>query len=240
MLTISSYAYNQDMKIVSRHSWQVTTAQARAIQIELAGEVSRISHIVSPRYIAGVDISVNRFSKTGTGAVVVLSYPGLEIEETQVVTDLIEFPYVPGLLSFREAPLLLAAFKKLTLVPDIVLVDGQGIAHPRRIGIASHLGLLLGIPTIGCAKSRLCGEHEIPYAAAGSYRELKDKGEVIGAVLRTRESVKPLYISIGHMVDLPAAIHWVLACCRGYRLPEPTRLAHMAAGGNLKEVVALH
>ena len=118
---------------------------------------------------------------------VVLSYPDLQIVETQVVTDRIEFPYVPGLLSFREAPLILAAFEKIKITPDLVMVDGQGIAHPRRFGIASHLGLLLGIPTIGCAKSRLCGEHEIPGNEAGSYAELKDNGEVIGAVLRTRD-----------------------------------------------------
>ncbi len=193
-----------------------------------------------PRYIAGVDISVNRFSKTGTGAVVVLTFPALRVAEIQVVTDRINFPYVPGLLSFREAPLLLAAFEKLKLKPDIVMVDGQGVAHPRRFGIASHLGLLLGIPTIGCAKSRLCGEHDTPDVKAGSFAELKDGGKVIGAVLRTRYNVKPLYVSIGHMIDLPDAVKWVMACCRGYRLPEPTRLAHQAAGGNLKPVVALH
>jgi deoxyribonuclease V len=205
-----------------------------AIQMELAGEVSRAGKISAPHFIAGVDISVNRFSKIGTGAVVVLSYPGLELVETQSVTANIEFPYVPGLLSFREAPLILAAFEKITLTPDIVMVDGQGIAHPRRFGIASHLGLLLGLPTIGCAKSRLCGEHEIPSNEAGSYKELKDNNEVIGAVLRTKTGVKPLYVSIGHMIDLTSAMEWVVACCRGYRLPEPTRLAHQAAGGNLK------
>jgi deoxyribonuclease V len=228
------------MKITQRHSWQVTPAQAIEIQKKLAGEVSKTGSISAPRHIAGVDISVNRFSKTGTGAVVVLSYPDLQVVESQVVIDRINFPYVPGLLSFREAPLLLAAFEKIKITPDIVMVDGQGIAHPRRCGIASHLGLLLGIPTIGCAKSRLCGEHEIPGIKTGNYTELKDNGKVIGAVLRTRENVKPLYISIGHMIDLPLAIKWVMACCRGYRLPEPTRLAHQAAGGNLKTVVALH
>jgi deoxyribonuclease V len=207
--------------------------------MKLAHEVLRTGNVSAPRFIAGVDISVNRFSKIGTGAVVVLSYPDLQVAEVQVVTDRIEFPYVPGLLSFREAPLLLAAFEKVALTPDIVMVDGQGIAHPRRLGIASHLGLLLGIPTIGCAKSRLCGEHKIPANEAGSYAELTDDGEVIGAVLRTRAGVKPLYISIGHMIDLPSAIKWVMACCRGYRLPEPTRLAHQAAGGNLKTEVAL-
>jgi deoxyribonuclease V len=228
------------MRIIQRHSWQVSTKQAIEIQKKLAGEVSRTGSVSTPHFIAGVDISVNRFSKTGTGAVVVLSYPDLQVVETQVVTDRVVFPYVPGLLSFREAPLLLAAFEKIKIKPDIIMVDGQGIAHPRRCGIASHLGLLLGISTIGCAKSRLCGEHEIPGIKAGSFTELKDDGEVIGAVLRTRENVKPLYISIGHMIDLPVAIKWVMACYRGYRLPEPTRLAHQAAGGNLKTVVALH
>ncbi len=228
------------MKITQCHSWQVTPAQAIEIQKNLAGEVSTTGNIKAPRYIAGVDISVNRFSKTGTGAVVVLNYPALQVVEVQVVKDLITFPYVPGLLSFRETPLLLSAFKTLKITPDIIMVDGQGIAHPRRCGIASHLGLLLNMPTIGCAKSRLCGEYENPGIKAGSFAELKDNGEVIGAVLRTRDNVKPLYISIGHMIDLPAAIKWVIACCRGYRLPEPTRLAHQAAGGNLKTAVALH
>jgi deoxyribonuclease V len=228
------------MRIIQRHSWQVSTKQAIEIQKKLADEVSRTGSFSAPRYIAGVDISVNRFNKTGTGAVVVLNYPDLQVVESQVVTDRVVFPYVPGLLSFREAPLLLAAFEKIKITPNIVMVDGQGIAHPRRCGIASHLGLLLGIPTIGCAKSRLCGEHEMPGIKAGNYTELKHNGEVIGAVLRTRENVKPLYISIGHMIDLRLAIKWVMACCRGYRLPEPTRLAHQAAGGNLKTVVALH
>jgi deoxyribonuclease V len=228
------------MQIVQRHSWQVTTTQAIEIQKTLASEVIKTGSVSAPHFIAGVDISVNRFSKTSTGAVVVLSYPDLQVVETQVVTDRITFPYVPGMLSFREAPLILAAFEKIKIKPDIVMVDRQGIAHPRRFGIASHLGLILGIPTIGCAKSRLCGEHEIPGTQAGSFAELKDNGEVIGAVLRTRENVKPLYISVGHLIDLPAAMKWVLAYCRGYRLPEPTRLAHQAAGGNLKTAVALH
>ena len=231
---IYCYVYNQGMHIINRHGWQVSISQAMAIQKELAAEVSRVSHITAPRLIAGVDISVNQWTKTGTGAVVVLSYPDLEIVETKVVTDRVDFPYIPGLLSFREAPLLLAAFEKIILTPDLVLVDGQGITHPRRMGIASHLGLILGIPTIGCAKSRLCGECKMPGIGVGNYEELIDNNEVIGAVLRTKAGVKPLYISIGHMIDLPSAMNWVMACCRGYRLPEPTRLAHQAAGGNLK------
>jgi deoxyribonuclease V len=227
------------MRIVQRHGWQVTPARAREIQSALAGEVTRTGDVADPHLIAGVDISVNRWTKTGTGAVIVLSYPGLEPVEIQTVTDRIEFPYVPGLLSFREMPLLLAACGQLTVTPDLFMVDGQGIAHPRRMGLASHLGLCLDVPTIGCAKSRLCGTHAEPGIQAGSYAELLDNGEVTGAVLRTRTGVKPLYISTGHRIDLPAAVRWVLACCRGYRLPEPTRLAHQAAGGFLKNSVAL-
>ena len=222
------------MEIIQRHGWQVSTARALEIQMELAAQVSRTNNITSPHLIAGVDISVDRAAGEGTGAVVVLSYPGLDLVETGVVTDRVSFPYVPGLLSFRESPLILAACEKLTVTPDLVMVDGQGVAHPRRMGLASHLGLFLNTPTIGCAKSRLCGHHEEPGAEAGNYAELTDGGEVIGAALRTRAGVNPVYVSIGHMVDLQAAIHWVLACCRGYRLPEPTRLAHQAAGGNLK------
>ena len=239
-MPVSRYCvYNHCMQIVRMHSWNVSTKEAREIQEKLASQVSRECKVNNPRLIAGVDISVNRFSKTGRGAVVVLSYPTLEIVETSVVTDSITFPYIPGLLSFREMPLLLAAFEKIKNTPDLVLVDGQGIAHPRRIGLASHLGLVLNIPTIGCAKSRLCGEHDVTGMKAGSYTGLKDSGEVIGAVLRTRDGVRPVYVSIGHMIDLPSAVHWVEACCRGYRLPEPTRLAHQAAGGNLKETKSL-
>jgi deoxyribonuclease V len=227
------------MRIVNRHGWQVTTARAREIQSGLAGEVSRTGDVSDPHFIAGVDISVDRWAKTGTGAVVVLSYPGLELVEIQTVTDRIDFPYVPGLLSFREAPLLLAACERLSVTPDLVMVDGQGIAHPRRMGLASHLGLCLDIPAIGCAKSRLCGSHEELDNEAGSHTELLDNGEVIGAVLRTRTGVRPVYVSTGHRIDLPAAVRWVLACCRGYRLPEPTRLAHQAAGGFLKKDKAL-
>jgi deoxyribonuclease V len=221
------------MEIIRRHEWRVTTARAREIQEELAGQVSRQGRIENPRLVGGLDISVNRWVKTGTAAAVVLSFPDLELLETSVVTGPIEFPYVPGLLSFREAPLTLAACAKLTLTPDVFLVDGQGIAHPRRLGIASHLGLCLGVPTIGCAKSRLIGTHEEPAWAAGSFTDLVDDAEVIGAVLRTRAGIRPVYVSIGNNIDLESAVGLVLGCCKGYRLPEPARLAHQAAGGNL-------
>jgi deoxyribonuclease V len=222
--------YNQVMKIAGRYDWNVTTARAREMQLELAPRISRIGKVTSPELIAGVDVSINRFAKTGAAAVVVLRYPDMEIVETGLAEDSVKFPYVPGLLTFREAPLVLAAFEKLKVTPNLVIVDGQGIAHPRRIGLAAHLGLCIGLPTIGCAKSRYIGEHEIPGDEAGNSAELRDGDEVIGAVVRTKAGVKPVYISIGHMIDLPSAVRWTLACCRGYRLPEPTRLAHMAAG----------
>ncbi|MFC2001518.1 deoxyribonuclease V [Chloroflexota bacterium] len=223
------------MEVARFHGWQVTVVQALDIQSKLAAQVSRRCEVITPRYIAGVDISVNKEERTAVGAVVVLSYPELEMVETKVVTGKLDFPYVPGLLSFREAPLILAACEQLTFTPDLILVDGQGIAHPRRIGLASHLGLFLNTLTIGCAKSRLCGSHEMPGIGPGSYAEVIDRGETIGAALRTKSGVKPVYVSIGHKVDLPIAINWVMVCCRGYRLPEPTRLAHLAAGGNLKQ-----
>jgi deoxyribonuclease V len=196
--------------------------------------VSRNSEAVTPHFIAGVDISAGKRGEMAKGAVVVLSYPELRVVETKVVNGELDFPYIPGLLSFRESPLILAACERLTATPDLILVDGQGVAHPRRMGLASHLGLFLNTPTIGCAKSLLCGRHEMPGDKPGSYAEVVDRGETIGVVLRTKSVTKPIYVSIGHKIDLQTAIYWVLECCRGYRLPEPTRLAHLAAGGNLK------
>ena len=222
------------MKVESLHSWQVSTTQALEIQQRLAEQVSKRSEVTTPRFIAGVDISVGKGEEIATGAVVILNYPELRVVETQIAQDKLWLPYIPGLLSFRESPLILAACQKLTIAPDLILVDGQGIAHPRRLGLASHLGLFLNTPTIGCAKSLLCGKHEAPGIEPGSYTEVVDRGEIIGAALRTKLRVKPVYVSIGHKVDLQTAIHWVMNCCRGYRLPEPTRLAHLAAGGNLK------
>ncbi|MFC1955819.1 deoxyribonuclease V [Chloroflexota bacterium] len=225
------------MEVGKLHGWQVNTAQALEIQMRLANQVSGITEVINPCFIAGVDISVKRERGTATAAAVVLSYPELRLVETQMVKEELDYSYVPGLLSFREAPLILAACEKLTVTPDLVMVDGQGIAHTRRMGLASHLGLFLNTPTIGCNKSRLCGSHEEPGMEPGDYSELVDRDEVIVAVLRTKLAVNPVYVSIGHKIDLQTAINWVLECCRGYRLPEPTRLAHLAAGGNLKQEV---
>jgi deoxyribonuclease V len=162
-----------------------------------------------------------------------LSYPELEIVEVEAFETDLCFPYVPGLLSFREAPPIIELFGKLRNKPDLLVVDGQGVAHPRRLGIASHLGLWLGIPTIGCAKSRLCGTHDDIGGFAGSRVALKDGEEVIGEVLRSRAGSRPLYISVGHKINLEKAVEWVIVLTKGYRLPEPSRLAHLAAGGNL-------
>lgn len=218
------------MKILQLHSWDVTAQEALNIQIELAKQVSRVSQIGEVRLIAGVDMAVGRSGREGRAAVVLLDYPELKAREIQVAEAKVLFPYIPGLLSFREAPIVLGAFAKLTTTPDIVFVDGQGIAHPRRIGIASHIGLFLDLPTIGCAKSILIGHHADLPLEAGSSVPLIDRGEVIGAAVRTKTGVKPVYVSIGHKVDLDSAIKWVLACTRGYRLPEPIRLADRVAG----------
>jgi deoxyribonuclease V len=213
------------------HDWNLTIPQARDKQNRLASDVCRLGNVVSPRFIAGIDVSSPlRARGIGTAAVVVLEYPGLELVETRAVRGNIDFPYVPGLLSFREAPLILRAFAQVTHTPDLIIVDGQGIAHPRRLGIAAHLGLFFDIPTIGCAKSRLCGTYSEPESAAGNFEELMDNGESIGVVLRTKNNTNPLFISIGNKISIEDAIYWIMSCCRGYRLPEPIRFAHQAAG----------
>jgi deoxyribonuclease V len=212
----------------------MTPDQAKKVQRELAVMVSRRNEVEAVRLIAGVDISAPNAAGLARAAVVVLSYPELTLVERKVITKEVMFPYVPGLLSFRESPLIIAACEELEAIPDLILVDGQGIAHPRRLGLASHLGLLWGRPTIGCAKSRLCGKHNRVPPEPGSYAEITDNSEVIGAALCTKAHTAPLYISIGHKVDLETAITWVLRCCRGQRLPEPTRLAHLAASGHLE------
>jgi deoxyribonuclease V len=162
-------------------------------------------------------------------AVVLLSYPELETIEIARAEKPLVFPYVPGLLSFREGPAVLAAFEKLSRMPDLVMFDGQGIAHPRRLGIAAHMGVLLDLPSLGVAKSILTGHGPDPGPNPGDWSPLTHRGEVVGAALRTKLKVKPVYISLGHRLDLPLALHWVMAVCRGYRLPEPTRRAHNAA-----------
>ncbi len=220
------------MHVERLHGFAVTTHEAIGIQQDLAPRVVTRNSLKDVRHVLGLDVSVERNGEA-TAAAVTVTYPGLQIAEKVVLKDKVEFPYVPGLLSFREIPISLRVCEKLVIGPDLVMVDGQGRAHPRRIGLASHLGLFLGIPTIGCAKSRLCGDCVEPAEFPGSRNELKDNMEVIGTVLRTRSGSKPLFISVGHMIDLSAAVDWVLKCCLGYRLPEPTRLAHLASKGQV-------
>jgi deoxyribonuclease V len=218
------------------HSWDVTIHQAEEIQRKLASQVITSNKSGEVRLVAGVDISGEYGQGKARGAVVVLSYPELKPVEVKVAEIKPAFVYRPGFLSFRESPVILAALEKLESEPDLIMVDGQGLAHPRRLGIASHLGLLLDRPAIGCAKSILLGTCQPPAAEVGSFSYLEDRGEVIGAALRTRDGAQPVYVSIGHRIDLTGAIAWTLKCCRGYRLPEPTRLAHLAAAGQLKEI----
>jgi deoxyribonuclease V len=216
------------MEIRDLHPWGVSPAEAVAIQRWLASQVIVGGAPRDVRVVAGADISVG--GGRGCGAVVLLSYPELTLLERQVVEAELAFPYVPGLLAFREVPVLAEAFRRLSRRPDLLLVDGQGLAHPRRLGIACHLGLLLDLPTIGCAKSRLVGEHGPLGEEAGSRTDLRDGPDVIGLVLRTRARVRPVYVSVGHRIGLNEAAEWVLRLCRGFRLPQPARLAHQAAG----------
>ncbi len=215
-------------KLVDYH--QCSPHQAIGIQQTLAEKVFTNGKVVEPGYIAGVDVSVNQENGQGTAAVVVMSYPDFDIIEITYETCRVRFPYIPGLLSFRELPLIIAAFDRLHVKPGLVIVDGHGIAHPRRLGIASHFGLMVDIPVIGCAKSVLCGQYRQPAELAGSHSPLIDKGEVIGNVLRTKQGVRPVFVSSGNRIDLDDATKWVAATCRSYRLPEPVRQAHLAAG----------
>jgi len=226
------------MEIRDLHPWNVSPAEAVAVQRRLAAQVVREGAPQDVRVVAGADISVG--GGRGRGAVVLLSYPELRPLEQQVVEAELAFPYVPGLLAFREVPVLAEAFRRLSQRPDLLLVDGQGLAHPRRFGIACHLGLLLDLPTIGCAKSRLVGEFGLLAEEAGSRTELRDGPEVLGLVLRTRAGVTPVYVSVGHRIGLSEAAEWTLRLCRGYRLPEPARLAHQAAGGQMVRIAAAH
>ena len=219
------------MEVKHLHNWDVSTKEAVEIQKELAAQIDVGDGIGTPSLIAGVDVSGANEERIAKAAIVMLDYPDLNVIDTVIIEAEVNFPYVPGLLSFREMPLLIKVLEKLDAVPDLVLVDGQGIAHPRRLGLASHLGLFLDIPTIGCAKSRFIGTHgELPDMAK-TWTELFDGNKVIGAAVRTKIKTNPLYISVGHKISLPKAIYWTLQCCKKHRLPEPTRLAHQAASG---------
>lgn len=207
------------------HRWKLTPKEAVALQRVLANRISCVRESGPFRLIAGLDAAFSRDGRNAIAGVVLWDAQSREVVERHVARRRIHFPYIPGLLSFREAPALLAVLRRLRIPADLLMCDGQGLAHPRRLGIASHMGLVTKIPAIGCAKSRLVGTHEDPPLRRGDSVALWDQGEIIGRVLCTRDAVRPLYISIGHRIDLESACDLVLSTTAGFRLPEPTRLA---------------
>lgn len=218
------------MQINQRHNWNLTTSEAKAIQEELQKEVITEDKFKQPiKYVAGVDMGFEADGTISRAAVAVLNFPELQLQEQSIVRRATSFPYIPGFLSFREIPAVLDALQKINTIPDIILCDGQGFAHPRRFGIACHLGVIVDIPTIGVAKSWLIGKYEEVPQTKGSWQPLIHKNETIGAVLRTRSHVKPVYVSSGHRISLATAIDYVLRCTPKYRLPETTRIADKLA-----------
>lgn len=207
------------------HSWSVTPRRAVAIQRELAGRVIRRGRVGNVRLLAGVDLAFSREREKCISGVVVWDVRAHKVVEQHVARLPVRFPYVPGLLSFREAPAILVVLRKLRCEPDAFLFDGQGYAHPRRLGLASHVGLLIDRPSVGCAKSLLVGTCRQPGSSKGSTAPITHDGERIGTVVRTRDSVKPVYVSVGHRLSLNAAVEIALAASAGFRIPEPTRLA---------------
>ena len=218
------------MKIQHLHRWDVSYKEAVGIQRKL--KESLVLHDRDfPKQItiiAGADISYSRHSDLFFAAVILLEYPTMAVVEEACFTERVLFPYIPGLLSFREGPAVLKAFENLHNIPDVVIFDGQGIAHPRGIGLASHMGLFLDIPAVGCAKKRLVGEYGEVGHEVGDYADLILNDRVVGAAVRTKKKVKPVFVSPGHKISLRRAVDLVLSCCKGYRLSEPVRMAHLA------------
>jgi deoxyribonuclease V len=229
--TVGKKREPETMDIAQLHPWNLDYEQARAVQERLGRRVSlRPLPLGKIAYVAGSDVAVSRKLDLLVAAVVVVSFPDLEVQEMRTAALRPRFPYVPGYLSFRELPVLARCLRRVRTPFQAMLCDGQGIAHPRGLGLAAHLGLALGIPTVGCAKSRLIGDHGEVGTRRGDFEPLTLDGRRIGSVLRTRRSVKPIFVSPGHLVDHPGSRRITLACLTRYRLPEPTRLAHIAAG----------
>jgi deoxyribonuclease V len=213
-----------------QHRWDLAPSEAILLQHDLARSVIQHGGVDTVGNVAGIDVSYR--VGIAYAAAVVFSYPELRLLDYALVKRRVRFPYVPGLLSFREGPAVVEAVQKLKTVPDLLMFDAHGLAHPRRFGLASHIGVMLDIPSIGCAKTKLCGEYTEPGAQRGDYSYLVDRDETIGAVVRTRVAVKPVFVSIGHRVDLGMSVALVLKCCDKYRLPEPTRWAdHLTRKG---------
>lgn len=219
------------MKIEPRHAWPATAEEATVIQQQLRGEIIAEDQLGPVQRVAGVDVGFEAGGTITRAAIAVLSFPELQLVEQAIARRPTTFPYIPGFLSFREIPAVLDAFAQITTPPDLLLCDGQGIAHPRRMGIAAHLGLLVDLPSIGVGKSLLVGKHDEVPEERGAWQPLRHRGETVGAVLRTRVGTKPLYISLGHRISLLTAIDYVMRCTTKYRLPETTRHAHKLASG---------
>jgi deoxyribonuclease V len=217
--------------MLQRHPWPQTIEEAIAIQEQLRSEVITENQLETVRYVAGVDVGYDSPEEVSRAAVTVLSFPDLQLLQQAVVGSPTTFPYIPGFLSFREVPAVLEALENISLRPDLILCDGQGLAHPRRFGLACHLGVLTGIATIGVAKNRFMGEHSEVGLDRGSWQPLLQSGSTLGAALRTQTGVKPIYVSIGHKVNLITAIEYVLRCAPKYRLPETTRSADQLTSG---------
>lgn len=215
------------MKIKNLHSWDLTPTEAVALQRELASQIDCRTPLTRCELVAGCDISYERFSDVFYAGVVVVRVSDGEVIEYRSAVRRNPFPYIPGLLSFRESPALLDALAQVESEPDAIMFDGHGYAHPRRFGFTCHIGLFVDRPCIGCGKSVLVGTFKEPGLRAGSISPMKDKGEVIGSAVRTKNKVKPVYISVGHKIDLPSAVRVALQTTRGYRVPEPTRQAHL-------------
>jgi deoxyribonuclease V len=215
------------MNFPLRHSWKVSPREAIRIQEKLRKRLRLKAPKTPFKTVAGADVSYSLTDEKLFAAFLIFSYPDLTLLETAAARGRSSFPYIPGLLSFREAPILLKAFSKLERHPDVILIDGQGIAHPRSMGIATHLGLLLDLPSIGCAKSRLYGREAEPGPERGSFVPLLEEEQTLGMIVRTRTGVKPVYVSPGHRMDTEGSVKMVLSLCRGYRIPEPLRQAHI-------------
>jgi deoxyribonuclease V len=218
------------MKVEGLHGFDLEPAEAKRLQEELASRVvaGPALDLEGVRYVGGADVSTE--GERAFATVVVLEFPALTLVEVRGFEAPLRFPYVPGLLSFRELPPVVGALEKVETAVDALILDAQGLAHPRRIGLASHLGIYIDVPTVGCAKSRLVGSYEEPGREKGSVTDLVHRGEIVGKVLRTRDGVSPVYVSVGNGIDLESSVELVLACCTKYRLPESTRQAHNAAG----------
>lgn len=215
------------MKIKNLHLWDLSPEEGICLQKKLANKIVEKYSGDPPEIVAGADIGFEKNASEAIAGIVLLRFPSLEVIRRYTLKAPVRFPYVPGLLSFREGPILLQLFKKVSPAPHLVFFDGHGLSHPRKLGLASHLGLFLNCPTVGCAKSKLTGLYIEPDAIKGSTSDLlDDEGRVLGAVVRTREKCKPIYVSVGHLIDLPYAIQLTLQCTTRYRIPEPTRLAH--------------